>query len=115
MQRAHRGIVEKGAQRGAELGYPTANITLPEGVAPGIYAGKASVEGKAYEAAVFADGRRSVLEAHLLDFSGDLYGKEISVELVKKIREGKAFANDESLRAAIADDVQRVRMYFKAL
>lgn len=81
----------------------------------GIYAARAYVkEGEApYMAAVFADPTRKILEAHLLDFSNDLYGKTVTIELHKKIREGNMFPDDASLRAAIGKDIAKVREYFK--
>ena len=107
------GVVQKGAQRGKALGYPTANIPLPDGVEPGIYAARVYLADEAsYLAAVFADQKRKVLEAHLLDFSDDLYGVGIKIELFSKIRDSKEFSSDAELRAAIADDIAKVREYF---
>jgi riboflavin kinase/FMN adenylyltransferase len=108
------GIVQKGARRGKALGYPTANIVLPDGVESGIYAARVYLkkDEAPYMAAVFADEKRNILEAHVLDFSDDLYGVEIHIELHKKIRENKVFTNDDVLRAAIADDIAKVREYF---
>ena len=60
----------------------------------------------------FADPARGVLEAHLLDFSDDLYGMEITVELHKKLREAADFESDAELRNAIAQDIASVREYF---
>ena len=95
--------------RGHALGYPTANIPLPQGVGSGIYAARAWLDGREYAAAVFADDSRQILETHLLDFSDGAYGKELRLELVKKLRESKAFADDDALKAAIAADVAAVR------
>jgi riboflavin kinase/FMN adenylyltransferase len=79
----------------------------------GIYAARVVIEGKQYPTAVFADEKRDVLEAHILDKNLDLYGKEITIELLQKLRDAKTFSNDEDLRAAIADDIEKVREYFK--
>src|SRR3989338_4345015 len=111
--RSYTGIVVRGKGRAAALGYPTANITLPDASVSGIYAGRAKVDGTEYPAAVFADQKRKVLEAHLLDYSGDLSGKNITIELCEKIRAHKDFSNDEGLRAAIAKDIKNVRKYLK--
>lgn len=107
----YTGLVQKGAGRGRQLGYPTANISLTDAES-GIFAGRVRVEDKEYRAAVFADPTRKILEAHLLDFSGDLYGKEVSIELCTKIRESEEFTTDDALRAAIGHDVEMVRQYF---
>ena len=106
------GIVQKGNKRGTALGYPTANIAVSYMVLSGIYVARVQCEGKEYPAAAFADEKRGVLEAYLLDVEIDFYGKEITVELLEKLRESKVFDNDAALRTAIADDVKRVRDYF---
>ncbi len=107
------GIVTEGSKRATALGFPTANIELKDQAVSGIYAARVLVEGKKYTAAAFADPKRKLLEAYILDFSGELYGKEITIELHKKIRDSAAFENDEALRAMIADDIKEVREYFK--
>lgn len=103
------GVVLQGKRRGSELGYPTANIALSDLAVQGIYAAIVTFDGEEHAAAVFADPARKLLEAHLLDFSGDLYGKEISIRLIKKMREIQIFADDAVLKRAIADDVHSVR------
>ena len=110
--RSYTGIVVRGKGRAAALGYPTANITLPDASVSGIYAGRVKVDGTEYPAAVFADQKRKVLEVHLLNYSGDLNGKNITIELCEKIRKHGNFSNDNELRATIAKDVADVRDYF---
>ena len=112
---AYKGIVQKGTKRAAALGFPTVNIALDDPHVSGIYAAQVVAHGKSYAAAAFADQIRKVLEAHILDSDFHLYGKEISIELLKKIRDDKQFENDDNLRAAIADDIEKVRTYFSAL
>ncbi|MDO8521696.1 MAG: riboflavin kinase [bacterium] len=110
--RVYTGVVVKGKGRATALGFPTANISLLDDSISGIYAAQVKVGGAEYMAAVFADQKRKVLEAHLLDYSGELNGKDITIELCKKIREHSDFSNDEDLRVAIAKDVVNVREYF---
>ena len=108
------GTVVHGDHRGAGLGFPTANLdAAPHLLVPalGIYAG--SAEG--HRAAVsigtnphYGGGERRV-EAFLLDYEGDLYGKRLVVQLWEKLRDEAAFASEEELVAAIADDVRRTR------
>lgn len=112
---SYTGIVQKGDRRGTALGFPTANIAVPYMELSGIYTARVLVGGIEYGAAGFADRERKMLEAHLLDFSGDLYGKEITIRLLKKIRDSKKFENDDARRAAITDDVARIRTYFSSL
>ena len=109
-----KGTVQKGERRGSELGFPTANIPLTDESISGIYAARARIQNETPRAAaVFVDRRRKLLEAHILDFSDDLYGREITIELHKKIREDQAFDDAVSLREAIAADVKAVRAYFQ--
>jgi riboflavin kinase/FMN adenylyltransferase len=110
----YTGVVQQGAKRGAALGFPTANIPLDDPDLSGIYVGRATVSGNSYGAAVYADRGRSILEVHLLDFAGDLYGITISVEILAKIRDGVHFENDTLLKVAIAEDIAHARGYLQA-
>ena len=104
----YRGIVAGGSAKANALGYPTANIPLTDSVS-GIYAARVVVDGSTYAAVAFADPSRKVLEAHLFEFSGNLYGKEISITLVEKIRDTAVFMDDDALKEAMADDAQKAR------
>ena len=106
------GVAQRGEGKAGELGFPTANITLADESLSGIYAAIVEVGGKKYYAAVYANQSRKLLEAHLLDFSGELYGHNITIELRKKIREDARFESEQVLRDAIAKDVSDVRGYF---
>ncbi len=108
----YKGVVEKGTKRAAGLGFPTVNIPLT-GSDDGIYAARVMVGKQNFIAAAFADQKRKVLEAHLLDFADDLYGKEVTIKLEKKIRESQVFDTDTALHTAIASDVYFVRKYFE--
>lgn len=107
------GIVRQGKKRGSELGYPTINIDASAGLVAGVYVARVLLGDALFPAAAFADPARGILEAHILDASGDWYGKEASIELVEKIRETESFSDDESLRSAIAGDIAYVREYYK--
>jgi riboflavin kinase/FMN adenylyltransferase len=110
----YHGKVLVGKKRGGQLGYPTANIALDDPALSGIYAARVMIVGeeRSYIAAAFADPARGLLEAHLLDFSADLYGRDIEITIFEKIRDAKQFDTDVALIAAIAEDVERVRAYF---
>ena len=116
-----RGAVEHGDQRGRQLGFPTANIAIDERtIAPpeGVYAGYAyRTNGTIHKAAVSV-GRRPtfytergmrLLEAHLLEFDGDLYGEVILVELVARLRDQVRFDSVDDLAAQLGVDIQRCR------
>jgi len=112
-----RGVVEKGDQRGRELGYPTANVAVPADIllpAAGIYAGRYGVD----HAAAISVGRRPtfhggespvVLEAYLLDFSGDLYGQAARVSFVRRLRDEQRYDSVEELVGQMALDVEATR------
>ncbi len=108
-----RGVVEHGTERAKALGYSTINIPLGDTAVSGIYAAKVKVGEEEYEAVAYADQRRGVLEAHIFDFSEDLYGWNVTIELLAKIREYKKFTDDVHLQAAITGDVAAARFYFK--
>ena len=108
------GIVVAGDQRGGTLGYPTANLAVAEGLlvpAYGIYAGEALGHRIAASIGVNphygGDERR--IEAFLLDFEGDLYGKHLRLELWDRLREERAFDGEAALIAQIGEDVAAAR------
>ncbi len=114
---AVRGVVTQGEQRGRTLGFPTANMTLGEIIEPrrGVYATRARVGGVAHDA-VSNFGRRPtvgseapLLETHLLDFAGDLYGREIEVDFMHFIRDEVKFNGFDALKAQIAKDSVKAR------
>jgi riboflavin kinase/FMN adenylyltransferase len=108
------GIVVRGDGRGRELGFPTANLDVPEDllVPPdGVYAGWAVDRRAAISIGTnpHFDGVERRVEAHLLDFDGDLYGRRLVVEIWSPLREQRRFDSLEELVAAIDDDVERTR------
>lgn len=113
------GPVIAGDQRGRTLGFPTANLAPLAGLAPrpGVYAARAGVQGARHRAVVNLgrrptfDGSGLTLEVHLLDFHGDLYGQQLSVAFVERIRDERRFSGPEELRAAIASDVAIARAH----
>jgi len=109
----YTGIVEAGSQRAAGLGYPTINIPLADTEVSGIYAALVKVGEEEYEAVAFADQKRKLLEAHLFDFAKDLYGWNVKITLVKKMRNNKKFTDEKSLHEAIVADVAAARAHFK--
>jgi riboflavin kinase / FMN adenylyltransferase len=114
------GDVVEGARRGRTLGFPTANLRpdLPLLLPPGVYACLARVGGDPNPAVVNVGvrptfGERAlVVEAHLLDFTGSLYGRRMALAFVGRLREERQFAGVEALREQIARDVEAARGVF---
>jgi len=113
-----RGRVVVGAGRGKELGFPTANLEAPEKrviPADGVYAVRVQwgAENRPAVANVgtrptFGEGKRLV-EAHILDFEGDLYGEELRLEFIERLRPERRFASVEELVSQMHLDVSRAR------
>jgi riboflavin kinase / FMN adenylyltransferase len=118
-----RGRVVPGNRLGRDLGFPTANLPLERRRAPveGIFAVRVRGAGQGALAGVASlgsrptvDGSRKLLEAHVFDFEGDLYGREIEVEFVAKLREEKCFATLEALTAQMRRDAIEARQILNA-
>ncbi|MEU4495780.1 bifunctional riboflavin kinase/FAD synthetase [Streptomyces sp. NBC_00210] len=119
--RPHRveGVVVRGAQRGRELGYPTANVeTLPHTAIPadGVYAGWLTANGERMPAAISVgtnpqfDGTERTVEAYAIDRVGlDLYGLHVAVDFLAYVRGQEKFESIEVLLDAIAADVKKCR------
>jgi riboflavin kinase/FMN adenylyltransferase len=110
------GIVVGGDQRGGTLGFPTANLQpVPELVSPlyGIYAGMWGSEGKRAAISIGTNphygGTEQRIEAFLLDFSGNLYGKRLVIELWERLRGEQSFDSEQALIDQIALDVAATR------
>lgn len=102
-----KGIVSKGAGYGRTIGFPTVNITQgnPVEIKHGVYSGKAILDGKEYRAGIVV-GPEERIEAHLIGYDGDAYGKEVEIIVEKFLREFKEFGTEEELKAQIAKDLE---------
>lgn len=112
------GMVQSGDRRGRELGYPTANLTLGDYQRPryGIYAVRVTLDDGSEHPGVASLGVRptfqppqELLETHLLDFTGDLYGRKIEVALHAFIRDEQKFDDIEDLVAHMREDEAKAR------
>ena len=115
------GRVERGAKLGRTLGFPTANVPLGEYIQPatGVYAVRAGIDRGAdtvwYDGAAnlgrrpTVDGTGILLEVHLFDYAGSLYGKHLRVALIERLRGEKKFDGLDALKAQIAADCERAR------
>ncbi len=112
------GRVVRGEQRGSGLGFPTANLTDIETLIPGsgVYASRVSIDGQTYLAATHIgpnltfdkDGELKV-EIHILDFSGDLYGRLLQVDFIDKVRDIARFNSVADLVRQMHQDIARTR------
>ncbi len=113
------GTVVRGDQRGRTIGFPTANLDVwAQQIIPanGVYAGWASVDETRHQAVTnigvrptFAGDKMVTVEAHLLDFSGDLYGKQLRLTFEARLRDERKFDGIEALKAQLHKDVQAGR------
>ena len=117
------GRVIKGERLGRELGFPTANLDATSLALPpnGVYAAIANVKGKTYRVALnigfrptLASETQSVqVEAHLINFSGEIYSEELEVEIGEKLREEKKFASRTELAEQIIRDIAAVESKYR--
>ena len=113
------GRVIEGDRLGRQLGFPTANLDTTNLILPpnGVYSGCTKFKGQLHRVALNIGMRPTVatarpdlrVEAHLLDFAGELYGEELEVELGEKLRDEQKFTSAVELREQIARDIARVR------
>ena len=115
------GPIVGGFQVGRTLGYPTINIRVEDGLLlphKGVYVTRVTVDGQSFRAVTnvgtrptFTDADIVSVESHLLDFSGDIYGHEASVEFLKYLRPERGFTDGDALRSQIAKDIQQALAY----
>jgi riboflavin kinase/FMN adenylyltransferase len=112
--------VVRGDGRGRTIGVPTANLESANEILPsrGVYAGRLRLQDGSWRPAVVNrglrptfDGEGETVEAHLIDFAGELYGHEVRLAFVARLRDERRFAGPEALVAQIAEDVRRARSF----
>ena len=119
---ALEGVVVEGDKLGRKLGYPTANVAPAPGLAlpkDGVYLVEVRAEGEPVRRGLAVigtrpsvGGERRTVEAHLLDFSGDLYGRRLRLEFLSRLRDVLRFDSLDALKAQIALDVEEARRRF---
>lgn len=114
------GTVVHGAGIGRQLGFPTANISLPDAMqllpADGVYEVAVELDGGTFQGVMnigikptVASGKERTLEVHIIGFEGDIYGKSVTVRFVRRLRGEQSFDNINALRFQIEVDVARVK------
>ena len=115
------GVVLPGAQLGRKLGFPTANLGLNNELLPpnGVYVVRVNVSGQSLNGVAnlgtrptIGDNPKRVLEVHILDFAGDLYGQKIDVQFLEFLRPEIPFQNVDALKIQISKDVDATRECF---
>jgi riboflavin kinase/FMN adenylyltransferase len=118
------GVVVEGRRRGREIGFPTANLrTVNELIPPhGVYATTLSIDGIVRAALTnigvrptFDDGQGTSIETHVLGFDEDLYGREVRLSFVQRLRDERRFEDVDALRAQIDADRRRAERLFNRL
>jgi riboflavin kinase/FMN adenylyltransferase len=117
-----QGRVGSGDKRGIKLGFPTANLEVEPGQAlpaGGVYACRAYINSQSYPAMTnigtrptFGGGPR-LIEVYLLDYNGDLYGHELAIDIIERLRDEKKFDTPEQLIEQIAEDVKKGKAMLK--
>ena len=115
------GTVVRGAGRGRELGFPTANLLTGNELPPpsGVYATTATIDGIVYASVTnigmrptFGDVDRAVIEVHIFDYARDLYDQPIRLSFLQRLRDERAFPDVDALRAQIDADCRSARRLF---
>ena len=118
------GTVVEGKHRGQELGYPTANLQTSNELMPpfGVYATTLGIEGIVHAAVTsigvnptFGDITMPVVETHVLNYSGDLYGRRVSLGFVQRLRDERRFEDVDALKAQIDADCRHAERLFSRL
>ncbi len=117
-----RGRVTRGAARGRQIGFPTANLIDIDVMVPavGVYAGTAWMGETKMQAAIhigpnptFESDQTVKVEVHLMDYDGDLYGRQLMVDFVARVRDIARFDSPDDLVAQLSSDIQTVRSILK--
>lgn len=116
-----RGTVIDGDKRGRTIGFPTANVAVPDGMcipADGVYAAVyRRPDGSEHPTAVnigrrptfYNDAQHSLIEAHLIDFAGDIYGEQAAVQFLAFLRSERRFAGIDELKSQLMLDIEHAR------
>ena len=113
MRKKLSGKVIKGKLEGQKIGFPTANIYFEPGFKSGIYAGRVQHLKQEYLSAIYIDPNEKIIEAHLLNFKGDLYNQILEISIEKKIRDHQVFPEYDTLISQIQKDIQAVKNFYR--
>jgi riboflavin kinase/FMN adenylyltransferase len=112
------GRVEEGHKRGKRLGFPTINMQVASSIPEGIYVSQVRISGVFYKALTFVGAAKTYgetevkAETYVFDFHDDIYGEEVNVMLLKKLRENEKFVSEEALIKQMEADKQAALDFF---
>ena len=118
------GTVIQGKHRGRELGFPTANLQTDNELLPpnGVYATTVTIDGVVHASLTnvglrptFGDTMKPIIEAYVLGFSGDLYGRAVRLGFVQRLRDERKFEDVDALRTQMEADRRRAERLFAQL
>ena len=108
------GVVAEGKKIARTTGFPTANIPyINNSMDATVFISTIKYNEKNYKGATFYNKQRNILESHILNFNEDIYGKEIEVCLIKKVRDKMKFKSKEDAENQFKKDIQNVKKFFK--
>ena len=113
------GIVQSGKKRGKRLGFPTINFPIDASVEEGIYISQTEIEGTVHNSLTFIGTAKTFgenvyqAETYIFDFNENIYGKNVSIVLLKKIRGNKKFDSESELIKEMENDKKTAEAYFK--
>ena len=113
-----QGVVQSGHKRGKKLGFPTINTPLSVVLSEGIYISHTKIHDKKYQSLTFIGSAKTFdetvyqAETYIFDFDQDVYGQEVEIELVKKIRDNQKFDSEAALIAQMEEDKKQAEAYF---
>lgn len=113
------GKVREHNRRGKKLGFPTANVNLTKDIPEGIYISQTKIENVLHKSLTFIgkaktfNEKKFLAETYILNFNKDIYGKWVSVNLIKKIRNNQKFNSVKDLVQQMRKDEEVARKYFK--
>jgi riboflavin kinase/FMN adenylyltransferase len=113
-----QGVVQKGQSRGKKFGFPTINFSVDEKIAEGIYISQITIAGQAYNALTFIGTAKTFdetvfqAETYVFDFDQDVYGEQVAVSLLKKIRDNQKFESEEKLIKQMEEDKKEAEIFF---
>ncbi len=114
-----QGIVQEGHNRGKRLGFPTINFPVAETLPEGIYVSQTTVQANTYHSLTFIGAAKTYhetsfqAETYLFDFEQDIYGKTVTINLLKKIRDNQKFHSEEALVKQMEEDKRQAEEFFK--